>query len=130
MEAPPNFSMKASISTRATMASPTTPAGPVSTPPGAPRWSSGPSPGRRGGPRRVKARAWGARSGWIGRPLSWGRAVNGEAGVTAVLDMLRDELNTSMGICGRTTINSIDLDTLGGISPLQKLFNRRDADRN
>ena len=47
-----------------------------------------------------------------------------------MLDMLRDELDATMGICGRTTIDSIDLDTLGGISPLQKLFDQRDANRH
>jgi len=86
-----------------------------------------------GGVRRgadiFKALALGARSVLIGRPLFWGLAVNGEAGVSSVLTMLRDELDATMGICGRTTIDSIDLDTLGGISPLQQLFDRRDAGR-
>ena len=55
--------------------------------------------------------------------------MNGEDGVTAVIEMLRDELAATMGICGRTTVESIDLDTLGGISPLQSLFDRRDGRR-
>ena len=65
----------------------------------------------------------------MGRPLFWGLAVNGEDGVSAVIEMLRDELAATMGICGRTTIDSIGLDTLGGISPLQALFDNRDAVR-
>ena len=66
----------------------------------------------------------------MGRPLFWGLAVNGEDGVNAIIEMLRDELATTMGICGRTTIDSIDLDTLGGISPLQALFDSRDTIRH
>ena len=55
--------------------------------------------------------------------------MDGEAGVSSMLEMLRSELTATMGICGRTTIDSIDLDTLGGISPLQRLFDKRDASR-
>lgn len=85
--------------------------------------------GIRRGSDIFKALALGARSVLIGRPLFWGLAVDGEAGVRSVLDMLRDELDATMGICGRTTIDSIDLDTLGGISPLQNLFDQRNANR-
>ena len=85
--------------------------------------------GIRRGSDIFKALALGARSVLIGRPLFWGLAVDGEAGLTSVLEMLRSELNATMGICGRTTIDSIDLDTLGGISPLQKLFDDRNAGR-
>ncbi len=86
--------------------------------------------GIRRGSDIFKALALGARSVLIGRPLFWGLAVNGEAGLTSVLDMLRDELDATMGMCGRSTIDSIDLDTLGGISPLQQLFDARDANRH
>jgi isopentenyl diphosphate isomerase/L-lactate dehydrogenase-like FMN-dependent dehydrogenase len=55
--------------------------------------------------------------------------VDGEAGVSSMLEILRDELAATMGMCGRTTVDSIDLDTLGGISPLQSLFDKRDAGR-
>jgi len=54
----------------------------------------------------------------IGRPLFWGLAVDGEAGVRAILEMLRDELDISMGMCGRATIASIDRSVLGTVSPL------------
>ena len=86
--------------------------------------------GIRRGSDIFKALALGARSVLIGRPLFWGLAVDGEAGLRSVLDMLRDELDATMGICGRTTIEGIDLDTLGGISPLQQLFDARDAGRH
>ena len=58
----------------------------------------------------------------IGRPLFWGLAVDGESGVKAILEMLRDELDATMGICGRPTIDSINKDALTTVSPLLSLF--------
>ena len=66
----------------------------------------------------LKALALGARAVLIGRPLFWGLAVDGEAGVRAVLQMLRDELEMAMGMCGRPTIASLDRSLLGTVSPL------------
>ena len=75
-----------------------------------------------GGVRRgtdvLKALALGARAVLVGRPLFWGLAVDGEAGLRSVLQMLRDELEMAMGMCGRPTIQSIDLSLLGTMSPL------------
>ena len=81
--------------------------------------------GIRRGTDIVKALALGARSVLLGRPLFWGLAVDGEDGVSSMLEILRDELAATMGMCGRSSIDSIDLDTLGGISPLQQLFDRK-----
>ena len=78
--------------------------------------------GMRRGTDILKALALGARAVLMGRPLFWGLAVDGEAGLRAVLTMLRDELNGAMGMCGRPTINSIDRDTIGTVSPLLGLF--------
>lgn len=78
--------------------------------------------GIRRGSDIFKALALGARSVLIGRPLFWGLAVNGEAGVVSVLEMLRDELQATMGMCGRTTIDSIDMDCITTVSPLLSLF--------
>lgn len=78
--------------------------------------------GIRRGSDIFKALALGARALLIGRPLFWGLAVDGEAGVVAVLQMLRDELDATMGMCGRTTIESIDRDSLATVSPLLALF--------
>ena len=65
-----------------------------------------------GGVRRgtdvLKAIALGARAVLIGRPLFWGLAVGGEAGLRRVLEILRDELDLAMAYCGRATISSID----------------------
>ena len=74
--------------------------------------------GIRRGTDVLKALALGARAVLIGRPLFWGLAVDGEAGVRAILQMLRDELEMAMGMCGRPTIPSIDRSVLGVVSPL------------
>ena len=74
--------------------------------------------GIRRGTDVLKALALGARAVLIGRPLFWGLAVDGEAGLRTVLQMLRDELDISMGMCGRPTIDSIDISLLGTVSPL------------
>ena len=78
--------------------------------------------GIRRGSDVFKALALGARAVLIGRPLFWGLAVDGENGVRSVLDMLRDELDATMGMCGKTTVGSIGRDSLGGVSPLLALF--------
>jgi 4-hydroxymandelate oxidase len=65
-----------------------------------------------GGVRRgadvVKAVALGAKAVLIGRPYLWGLAAAGEAGVRAVLEMFRDELELAMALCGRRSISEID----------------------
>ena len=78
--------------------------------------------GIRRGADVVKALALGARAVCMGRPFFWGLAVNGEAGVRAVLQLLRDELVMTMGMCGRPTIDSIDRTLIGTVSPLLSAF--------
>ena len=58
----------------------------------------------------------------IGRPFFWGLAVDGEEGVKSVLEMLRDELDATMGMCGKTNVDSIDRDSIATVSPLLSLF--------
>lgn len=57
-----------------------------------------------GGVRRgtdvLKALALGARAVLLGRPILWGLATAGEAGVCHVLDLLRAELATNLALCG------------------------------
>ena len=57
-----------------------------------------------GGVRRgtdvVKALALGARAVAIGRPVVWGLATAGEAGVRRVLDLLRKEVAHTLTLCG------------------------------
>ena len=64
--------------------------------------------GIRRGTDVLKALALGARAVLVGRPVIWGLAVNGSAGVQAVLDMLRTELEMAMMLAGRPTLGSID----------------------
>jgi isopentenyl diphosphate isomerase/L-lactate dehydrogenase-like FMN-dependent dehydrogenase len=78
--------------------------------------------GIRRGSDVFKALALGARAVLIGRPVFWGLAVEGEQGVVSVLEMLRDELDATMGMCGRATVASIDRDCLVTVSPLLSLF--------
>ena len=65
-----------------------------------------------GGVRRgvdvVKALALGATACLIGRPHLWGLAVAGEAGVAAVLELYRREIDRVMALCGWDDLAAID----------------------
>jgi 4-hydroxymandelate oxidase len=67
-----------------------------------------------GGVRRgidaLKGLALGARLVAVGRPVLWGLAVDGEAGVQRVLEILRDELSLAMALAGCRTIGEITPD--------------------
>ncbi len=78
--------------------------------------------GIRRGTDVLKALALGARAVLIGRPIFWGLAVDGEAGLESVLEFLRDELYIAMGQSGRPNIDSIDLSLLGTVSPLSSVL--------
>lgn len=71
-----------------------------------------------GGVRRgtdvLKALACGATACLLGRPHLWGVASAGEAGVTRVLQILRDELDMAMGLCGLTKIADVGPAVLAG----------------
>ena len=56
--------------------------------------------GIRRGTDVVKALALGASAVAVGRPVLWGLAINGEAGVRQVLEMLRSELVRTLVMCG------------------------------
>ncbi len=74
--------------------------------------------GIRRGADVVKALAMGAKAVFIGRPLFWGLAVDGEQGVIRVLNILREEMEITMAKCGRPTIASIDSTTIVKAPPL------------
>ncbi|MEO8423007.1 MAG: alpha-hydroxy acid oxidase [Actinomycetota bacterium] len=63
--------------------------------------------GIRRGTDVVKALALGGDAVLVGRPLIWGLAVDGQAGVTDVLGILRLELENAMALCGCRTIAEI-----------------------
>ena len=74
--------------------------------------------GIRRGADVVKAIALGAKAVFIGRPLFWGLAVDGEQGVIRVLDILREEIEITMAKCGRPDIASIDSTVVVKAPPL------------
>ena len=72
-----------------------------------------------GGVRRgvdiARALALGAKACLIGRPHLWGLAVAGEAGVAAVLDVYRRELDRVMALCGWDDLAAIDGTALANV---------------
>lgn len=63
--------------------------------------------GIRRGTDVLKALALGVRGVFIGRPILWGLACRGEAGVEDVLTILRNELSNSMVLCGCPALDHI-----------------------
>jgi L-lactate dehydrogenase (cytochrome) len=64
--------------------------------------------GVRSGQDVMRALAFGAKSCMIGRAYAYGLGAGGQAGVTKAIDIIRNELNTTMGLCGVNTIAEID----------------------
>lgn len=64
--------------------------------------------GIRRGTDVLKALALGARAVLIGRPVLWGLAVGGEAGVRHVLELLRTELALDLLLCGLVSPADVD----------------------
>ena len=64
--------------------------------------------GIRSGQDVMRALAFGAKSCMIGRAYAYGLGAGGQAGVTKAIDIIRNELNTTMGLCGVNTIAEID----------------------
>lgn len=69
--------------------------------------------GIRRGTDVLKALALGARAVQVGRPVLWGLAVDGEAGVRDVLELLRREFDMAMALCGCRTVAEITRDLIG-----------------
>jgi L-lactate dehydrogenase (cytochrome) len=72
-------------------------------------WMDG---GIRSGQDVLKAIALGARATLIGRAFLYGLGALGEAGVTRCLEIIRNELETTMALCGRTDIHAVDRSVL------------------
>jgi len=66
--------------------------------------------GIRRGTDIVKAIALGAKAVLIGRPALWGLAAGGEQGALRVLQILKEELDLAMALCGCPTISDITPD--------------------
>jgi L-lactate dehydrogenase (cytochrome) len=68
-------------------------------------WMDG---GIRSGQDVLKAVALGARGTMIGRAFLYGLGAMGEAGVTKCLEIIRNELDITMALCGRNDIRNVD----------------------
>ena len=66
--------------------------------------------GVRSGTDVLKALALGARAVMVGRPVVWGLAVDGAAGVAAVLSTYREELEEAMVLVGASTVAEVTSD--------------------
>jgi len=64
--------------------------------------------GIRYGTDVIKAIALGARACLVGRPYLWGLAAGGEAGVARVLEIFREEIDCTLALIGRPTLNEVD----------------------
>lgn len=64
--------------------------------------------GVRGGTDAFAALALGARAVLLGRPVLWGLAAGGAAGVAGVLDLATEELAHTMALTGRPDLASVD----------------------
>ncbi|MDQ7070663.1 MAG: alpha-hydroxy acid oxidase [Rhodobacterales bacterium] len=68
--------------------------------------------GIRSGQDALKAIAMGATGTYIGRSYIYGLGAMGEAGVTKSLEVIHREMDLTMGLCGRRTIDEVDRDML------------------
>jgi isopentenyl diphosphate isomerase/L-lactate dehydrogenase-like FMN-dependent dehydrogenase len=71
--------------------------------------------GIRRGSDVVKALALGARAVLAGRAPLWGLACDGEAGARRVLELLRDEIELALALCGCTSPEDVSRSHLGTI---------------
>ncbi len=64
--------------------------------------------GIRSGQDVLKALAMGAKAAHIGRAYIYGLGAMGEAGVRTALEVIQKEMDISMALCGRQTIDQLD----------------------
>lgn len=72
--------------------------------------------GIRRGTDILKALAIGAKAVLIGRPILWGLALAGQAGVSHLLSLLEDELRVAMSLSGVAQVQDIDPSLVTDIS--------------
>jgi len=70
--------------------------------------------GIRSGQDVMRALALGAKSCMIGRAYAYGLGAYGEAGVAKAIDIIRNEMLVTMGLCGVNTVAEIDAHILAG----------------
>lgn len=76
--------------------------------------------GIRSGQDVLKALCLGAKGVYIGRPYLYGLGAMGKAGVTKVLDIIRNELDITMALCGERDVNRLGLHNIDPASELLK----------
>ncbi len=78
--------------------------------------------GIRHGIDAIRALALGATACLVGRPYMYGLAAGGEAGVSRVLELLRDELHIAMAFTGNRSIADVDSRVLAdpALAPAQR----------
>jgi 4-hydroxymandelate oxidase len=64
----------------------------------------------------VRERQGAARAVLVGRPILWGLAVGGEAGVKSVLELLRKEFDVAMALSGCPRLTAITRDLVRPLS--------------
>lgn len=70
--------------------------------------------GIRSGQDVLKALAIGAKGTYIGRPHLYGLGAMGEAGVTKTLDIIRNELDITMALCGERDVKNLGRHNIDG----------------
>jgi L-lactate dehydrogenase (cytochrome) len=77
-----------------------------------------------GGVRRgsdiVKAIALGANACMVGRPYMYGLAANGTVGVEKIIQILQVEMDATMALMGRPTLESLDASAVQILNGVQK----------
>jgi len=72
--------------------------------------------GFRSGADVAKALALGARAVFLGRPLLYGLAVDGEAGAGAVLQLVATELERALVLCGASRVGALERGMVHGLA--------------
>ncbi len=72
--------------------------------------------GIRSGQDVLKAMCLGAKGTYIGRPFLYGLGADGKQGVTKALEIIRNELDTTMALCGRRNVNTLNRDNLYSVN--------------
>ena len=64
--------------------------------------------GFRRGTDIIKALALGANIVALGRPMLWGLAADGAAGVNRTIELFREELETNLALCGQSSVRNLE----------------------
>jgi L-lactate dehydrogenase (cytochrome) len=64
--------------------------------------------------------ALGARAVLVGRPWAWAVAARGEAGVRHVLEVMKADIDTALGLTGQTSVAALDRSALHAAGPASR----------